>query len=105
MIWSSRRDQTLYVSFDVYDAAPDPADRRSRRIAVSMSLFNQKGAKAFEAGPLRATELASTRPNAVPVQLQVPLKGLAPGRYICQLNVIDEIGRKFAFPRQPLVVQ
>jgi len=69
VIWSSRRDQTLYVSFDVYDAAPDPADRRSRRIAVSMSLFNQKGAKAFEAGPLRATELASTRPNAGPVYL------------------------------------
>jgi hypothetical protein len=33
------------------------------------------------------------------------VRGTAPGRYICQLNVIDEIGRKFAFPRQPLVVQ
>ena len=38
--------------FDVYDAAPDPADARARRVKVSMSLFNQKGAKAFEAGPL-----------------------------------------------------
>ena len=54
---------------------------------------------------LTATELSATRPNAVPVQLQVPLKGLAPGRYTCQLNVIDEVGRKFAFPRQALVVQ
>ena len=70
-----------------------------------MSLFNQKGAKAFEAAPVEATELAVTRPNAVPVQLQVPLKGLAPGRYTCQINVIDEIGRKFAFPRGTLVVQ
>jgi VWFA-related protein len=100
-----RRNQNMYISFDVYDAAPDPANLRARRVAVSMSLFNEKGAKAFEAGPLRATELAATRPNAVPVQLQVPLKGLAPGRYTCQLNVIDEVGRKFAFPRQPLVVQ
>jgi len=100
-----RRNQNLYISFDVYDALPDPADLRSRRIAVSMSLFNQKGAKAFEAGPLRATELAATRPNAVPVQLQVPLNGLAPGRYTCQINVIDEIGRKFAFPRTAMVVQ
>jgi VWFA-related protein len=100
-----RRSQNMYISFDVYDAAPDPANLRARRVAVSMSLFNEKGAKAFEAGPLRATELAATRPNAVPVQLQVPLKGLAPGRYTCQLNVIDEVGRKFAFPRQPLVVQ
>jgi VWFA-related protein len=100
-----RRDQNMTISFDVYDAAPDPANVRARRIAVSMSLFNEKGAKAFEAGPLTATDLAATRPNAVPVELQVPLKGLAPGRYTCQLNVIDEVGRKFAFPRQALVVQ
>ncbi len=67
--------------------------------------FNPLIVKAFEAGPLAATELAATRPNAVPVQLQVPLNDLAPGRYICQINVIDEIGRKFAFPRTAMVVQ
>jgi len=100
-----RRSQNMYISFDVYDAAPDPADARARKVAVSMSLFNQKGAKAFEAGPLHATELAATRPNAVPVQLQVPLKDLAPGRYTCQINVVDEVGRKFAFPRTAMVVQ
>ncbi len=100
-----RRDQNMYISFDVYDALPDPDNYRLRRIAVSMSLYNQKGAKAFEASPLKATEMAVTRPNAVPVQLQVPLKGLAPGRYTCQINVIDEVGRKFAFPRTAMVVQ
>ena len=100
-----RRNQNMYVAFDVYDAAPDPANGKSRKIAVSMSLFNQKGAKAFEVARVGATELAPTRPNTVPVQLQVPLKGLAPGRYICQINVVDEVGRKFAFPRSPLMVQ
>ena len=55
--------------------------------------------------PIEATELATTRPNTVPVQLSVPLQGLAPGRYTCQLNVIDEVGRKFAFSRTPLMVQ
>lgn len=39
-----------------------------------MSLFNQRGQKAFEAGPIKVTQVASTRPNAVPVQMQVPLK-------------------------------
>ena len=100
-----RRSQNMYVTFDVYDAAPDPANAKARKIAVSMSLFNQKGAKAFEVAPVEATELASTRPNTVPVQLQVPLKGLAPGRYTCQINVVDEVGRKFAFPRSPLMIQ
>lgn len=100
-----RRSQNMYVAFDVYDALPDPANVKARKVAVTMSLFNQKGAKAFEVAPIEATELATTRPNAVPVQLSVPLKGLAPGRYMCQINVIDEVGRKFAFSRTPLMVQ
>jgi VWFA-related protein len=99
-----RRSQNLYVNFDVYDARPDPENPKSRRVKVTMSLFNAKGVKAFDIGPLDATQLAPTRPEAVPVQFQVPLKTLAPGRYTCQINVVDEVGRKFAFPRAPLVI-
>jgi hypothetical protein len=99
-----RRSQNLYVTFDVYDAQPDPADAQKRQLKVRMSLFNRKGVKAFEVGPVDATRLAATRPGAVPVQIQIPLKDLAPGRYICQIDVIDQLGRKFAFPRAPLVV-
>jgi VWFA-related protein len=100
-----RRGQNVYVDFDVYDAAPDPKNPNARDVAVKMSLFNQKGDKAFEVGPVKATQLVGTRPDAVPVQIQFPLKGLAPGHYICQLNVIDEVGRKFAFPRTNVVIQ
>ncbi len=100
-----RRSQNMYITFDVYDAAPDPKDPQLRHVAVSMSLFNQKGAKSFEAGPIEATQTVATRPNAVPVQMQVPLKGVPPGHYVCQLNVIDQVGRKFAFPRANVVVQ
>ncbi len=99
-----RRSQNLYVTFDVYDARPDPADAKVRRIKVSMSLFNQAGAKAFEIGPLDVTQLAGTRPETVPVSFTIPLKNLAPGRYTSQINVVDEVGRKFAFPRSPLVI-
>jgi VWFA-related protein len=100
-----RRTQNLYINFDVYDARPDPENAKARRVKVSMSLFNSKGVKAFDIGPLDETQLATTRPEAVPVQFQVPLKNLAPGRYTCQINVVDEVGRKFAFPRAPLVIQ
>jgi VWFA-related protein len=99
-----RRRQNLYVTFDVYDALPDPQNRKARRIKVSLSWFNQKGVKAFEVGPLDATVTAPTRPEAVPVKIQVPLQQLAPGRYTCQINVVDEVGRKFAFPRSAVVV-
>ena len=100
-----RRSQNMYIAFDVYDAAPDPAVPANRRVAVTMSLFNQKGLKAFESAPVTATGQVSTRPNATPVQLQVPLKTIPPGSYVCQLNVVDEAGRKFAFPRASLVIQ
>jgi VWFA-related protein len=99
------RAQNLTVTFDVYDAAPNPANTAERKVAVTMSLYNLKGVKAFEAGPITATSVAATRPNAVPVNMQIPLKTLAPGHYVCQLNVVDEVGRKFAFPRQNVVVQ
>ena len=93
------------MNFDVYDSQPDPKDANARRVRVSMSFFNKNGAKTFEVGPVDAKRLADTRPEAVPVQFQVPLKDLAAGQYTCQINVIDEVGRKFAFPRVPLVVQ
>lgn len=99
-----RRDQNLYVTFDVYDSTPDPTAPKTRGVKVSMSLFTAKGAKAFEIGPIGATQLGSTRPEAVPVQVQVPLKDIKPGRYTCQINVVDEFGRKFAFRRAPLIV-
>jgi len=100
-----RRSQNLYVNFDVYDALPDPANTRRRRVKVSMSLFNKDAVKAFEVGPIDATQLAATRPEAVPVQVQIPLKDLTRGEYICQIDVVDEVGRKFAFPRAPIIVQ
>ena len=45
-----------------------------------------------------------TRPETVPVNFTLPLKDLAPGRYTAQINVVDQVERKFAFPRSPLVI-
>jgi VWFA-related protein len=98
------RNQNMYVTFDVYDAKPDPANSKARKVKVTMSFFNEKNIESFVVNPVDATQLAATRPEAVPVKLMVPLKGLAPGRYICQVNVFDEVGRKFAFTRTPVVV-
>jgi len=100
-----RRSQSLYVNFDVYDALPDPANTKNRRVKVTLSLFNKKSVKTFEVGPIEATQLAATRPEAVPVQIEIPLKDVTRGEYVCQINVVDEVGRKFAFPRAPIIVQ
>jgi len=100
-----RRSQNLYVNFDVYDALPDPANTRARRVKVDMALFNKDNVKTFEVGPISATQVAAMRPEAVPVQFLVPLKDIARGAYMCQIDVVDEVGRKFTFQRAKLVVE
>ena len=37
------------------------------------------------------------------IAFQIPLAKLPPGQYVSQINVIDETGRKFAFPRSEIV--
>ena len=86
-----RKRQQLYVYFEVYDSRP--------QITASLSFFRGK-VKAFES---EVVHLTGT-PGRIPVQFEVPLAGLAPGKYTCQLNVIDELGEKFAFERMPVAV-
>jgi hypothetical protein len=40
--------------------------------------------------------------NGVAFQFDVPLAELKPGTYICQVNVIDDAGGSFTFPRMAL---
>jgi hypothetical protein len=44
------------------------------------------------------------RPGVVPLHLQTLLKDLPAGQYVCQVNVIDQLGHKFAFPRSSIVL-
>ena len=38
-------------------------------------------------------------------ETHMPLAGLKPGPYVCQLNVIDDAGGSFAFPRFAVLVR
>lgn len=97
-----RRSQRLIVYFEVYDAASSPADEQPRVIA-NLALYKGRS-KVFESKPALATVPASRRAATLSVRLETSLERLPPGRYVAQLNVIDEAGGKFAFARSPLVV-
>ena len=43
--------------------------------------------------------------DAVAVELDVPLDNLKAGSYIGQLNVVDDAGGSFAFPRFAVLVR
>lgn len=97
-----KREQNLYVYFEVYDPATDPA-RHSASVAATLSFYRGK-AKVSESQPVRVTATPKARPHMAPFEFQAPLAKLNPGRYTCQVNVVDEVGRKFAFARAPVVI-
>ena len=101
-----RPGQTMLVYLEVYDPViPDNLPENFRVADVEASLaFYKDNKKFFETAPVRANRLLATREGALPVRLTVPLEKITPGKYECQLNVIDEFGRKFAFPRATIAL-
>ncbi|HTV09120.1 MAG TPA: hypothetical protein VMD97_08780, partial [Candidatus Aquilonibacter sp.] len=61
--------------------------------------------KVYETPLVKATAVNVEGRDAVSVELDVPLAGLKPGPYICQLNVIDDAAGSFAFPRFAVLVR
>jgi len=128
-----RQDQHLYLLYEVYDpakatqekiaeaAAPDALSSAAKapsrneksakeseghpvRVMTSIE-FLSGSAKAFETPLIQATQLNEPDRDAVAFQFDVPLDHLKPGTYICQINVIDDAGGDFTFPRTALLIK
>jgi len=66
--------------------------------------FYQGDKKVMETPAVRVNRINAKRQGVVPLRLQTLLKTLPAGEYVCQVNVIDQLGHKFAFPRSSIVV-
>jgi hypothetical protein len=71
---------------------------------VAFVAFYRDGAQAFETEPLTVDEGWDPKSRTVPVRLTVPLGGLLPGPYDCQVTVLDPAAGRAAFWRAPIVV-
>jgi hypothetical protein len=101
-----RPGQSVLVYVEVYDPTiPEFLPERFRRanVAASLALY-QGGKKAFETPAIRANQLSQTRGGTLPIWLQAAAADIRPGKYDVQINLIDEFGSKFAFPRTSLAV-
>jgi len=98
-----RSGKNLNVYFEVYDPATVPASEDSRvaSVAANLTLFDGSH-KVMDTPQEHVARLDSKRDNVIAVRLKVPFNDLKPGQYTCQVNVIDELGRKFSFPRTML---
>ena len=82
----------------------DVGQRRTgcRSVEATVALYrNDK--KVFETPPVRANRIAEKRDATLPVWLQVPMQ-MEAGKYDCQVNLVDEFGRKFAFRRTRMAI-
>ena len=98
--------QTMLVYAEVYDpVVPDflPENFRRPNVQASFAVYNENK-KVYESAPVRANRLNDKREGTLPVWMQIPVASLPPGQYDGQLNLIDQFGRKFAFPRTSLAV-
>jgi VWFA-related protein len=120
-----RQDQHLYFLYDVYDpkgsgvenpvqskgkkkkdeaAAPGAADATGVRVLTSIE-FLDGTTKVFETPLVESRQINDPKTDAVAFQLDVPLTDFKPGLYVCQVNVIDDKGGAFTFPRMALMVR
>lgn len=99
-----RPGQNMFVYLEVYDPSI-PGNGTSGMADVEASVAFYSGQKkVFESPSIRASRLSARRAGALPVWFQIPLSKIDDGKYDCQINVIDQFGRKFAFPRTELAV-
>jgi hypothetical protein len=95
-----RRDQNLYVYFEVYDPAMPGEVRNGADVRATVSFYSGK-LKAFETDSIVVSQ---ARRRAARVQVQMPLASLEAGKYVCQVNVVDQAGKKFGYARSPMVL-
>jgi VWFA-related protein len=122
-------EQHLYFFYEVYEpakdkgpeaeggakgasGAPGAAERKEKpapvknpiHVITSIQFFNGR-VKAFETPLIEARQLNAPERKAAIFQFDVPLAQLKPGLYTCQVNVIDDAGGTFVFPRLPILVR
>ena len=96
-VFSKGRD--LYVFLQAYERRATSAPP-----LVAFVTFYRGEEKAFETAPLAVTDGMDPKTKAVPLRFSVPLDSFPPGRYDCQVTVLDPTDQKAAFWRAPIVL-
>ncbi len=125
-------DQHLYFFYEIYEPAKDkdpardkasvsdrapekdksPSDNKEKAVAIknpvhlltNIVFFNGK-IKTYETPMIEARQLNAPERKAAVFQFDVALNQLKPGLYTTQINVIDDAGGTFSFPRMPILIR
>jgi VWFA-related protein len=101
-VFSSAQHLRLY--YEVYEPGRAGTSGRGIHLVSSVALFRGKD-KVFESSPVELSELNASGRRAGVFQLDLPLSGIAPGFYTCQVNVVDDAAGAFLFPRTAVLIR
>jgi hypothetical protein len=96
-VFSTRRD--MYVYLQAYERG-----QTTTQPLVAFVSFYRGQSKAFETPPLPVTEGMDPKSKAVPLRFSLGLSKLQPGKYDCQVTVLDPTGNKAAFWMAPVML-
>jgi len=93
------KSREMYVYFQAYGPEATAAQP-----LIAYVTFYHDNAKAFETPPLAVTEGLHDKLKTAPVSLTMSLNQLAPGKYNCQVTVLDPVTHKASFWQAPVVL-
>ena len=96
-VFSKSRDMYVYLqAYERTAATFEPL--------VAFVTFYRGQTKAFETAPLPVTEGVNNSLKTVPLKFALSLGQLTPGKYNCQVTVLDPSGQKAAFWQAPVLL-
>jgi hypothetical protein len=96
------RNQKMYFYYEVYEPQASPGG--SALLKTSLA-FYRGTVKVFETALVERSDLDAADRRAALFQFEVPADAFKPGLYTCQVNIIDDVAGRFAFPRLALYVR
>jgi len=95
------RNQKLYFYYEVYDPSQENG---APQVRTSLAFYRGR-VKVFETPVVERTEIDAADRHAAIFQFEVPAGSFKAGLYTCQVNIIDALASRFAFPRLELYVR
>ena len=96
-VFSKSRDMYVYLQ------AYEPAATSIQPLVAFVSFYRGQ-AKVFETPPLPVSEGLNNRLKTVPLRFSLSLNKLSPGRYNCQVTVVDPTAQKATFWQAPVML-
>ncbi|MGH9448357.1 MAG: VWA domain-containing protein, partial [Terriglobia bacterium] len=107
------RDQKLYVYLQAYKKDPPPPTGTTQASSSEAKPANSYFAYAnlyrndklaYESTPIAVTAKPGTRLGVIPINFQIGLGSLAPGKYLWEVTVLDATGHRAAFWQGPFML-